>query len=134
MRNVLTCRLWLVVIVLGFVSMLLMLGGCTTYNVYFEDGSFRVADELTVRTQPGQGGDDSSGQTGETAGGSEGSPGGSNINRGFANQQNLIQLGAATKPTTDAKASATVNSPNSQTGTGGESGATGSTPTVGGTP
>jgi hypothetical protein len=114
----------------------LLLAGCgttTTYNINFQNGAFRVADSLTL--EPGQAGaDTSSTASGATTGGTEASPGGSNLLRGFAQQGNIFQIGTASKPqteaTVDAKASATVQSPNSQTGSGGETGATGSTPTV----
>ena len=98
-----------------------LLAGCTTtnYNIDFHNGAFRVADELTLK--PGQAGDDSSGTSGgPTAGGDEASPGGSNLLRGFAQQGNIFQIGTSQKPdvTTDAKATATLQSPNSQTGAG----------------
>ena len=92
--------------------------GGSTGRVY-DHGAFRVADELTLK--PGQAGDDSSGTSGgPTAGGDEASPGGSNLLRGFAQQGNIFQIGTSQKPdvTTDAKATATLQSPNSQTGAG----------------
>lgn len=100
---------------------LLLLAACTTtnYNIDFHEGAFRVAD--TMKIEPGQGGDDSSNTAGApTSGGEEASPGGSNLLRGFAMQGNIFQIGTAAKPTntTDVKATATVQSPNSQTGAG----------------
>lgn len=95
--------------------------GCaqTNYNIDFHSGAFRVADELTV--DPGQAGDDgSSTASGSTAGGADGAPGGSNLVRGFAQQGNIFQIGTSQRPETTTRASATVQSPNSQTGTGEE--------------
>lgn len=97
----------------------LSLGACTatTYNIDFHEGAFRVADELTV--DPGQAGDDGSNTaSGSTAGGADGAPGGSNLVRGFAQQGNIFQIGTSQRPETTTRASATVQSPNSQTGTG----------------
>lgn len=100
-------------VIVGLV-LVLVLTGCgttTTYNITFQTGAFRVADSLTV--EPGQGGDDSGGPTGEAAGGTESSPGGSNVLDGFAQQGNIFQIGTASKPATTATtdASATVDLP-----------------------
>lgn len=118
-------------VVLLFVLSLVACGTTTTYNITFQTGAFRVAEELQI--EPGQGGDDGSSTTsGETAGGTESSPGGSNLLRGFAQQGNIFQIGTASKPqteaTVDAQASATVQSPNSTTGTEGVSPESSETP------
>jgi len=109
MRHALRSKLYLVLLMLGVGAVGLTLCGCTTYNVYFEDGSFRVAESLTV--EPGQGGDDTGGPTasGSGVGGQKMSPGGSNVLDGFAQQGNVIQIGGSeTTPTTTADIDATV--------------------------
>ena len=110
MRNPLTTRLFVVLALLGITSTCMLLGGCgstTTYNITFEQGAFRVSDRLTV--EPGQGGDDSGGPNGTAAGGTESSPGGSNVIDGFANQGNIFQIGTSAKPTTTATTDAAVD-------------------------
>jgi len=127
MRNPLAVRLYGTALLLGVVAVVLTTcpacGTTTTYNITFQSGAFRVADKLEVT--PGQGGDDASTLAGAaTTGGIESSPGGSNIIRGFADQANIFQIGTSSKPdtsaTVDAQASATVQSPNSTTGSEGE--------------
>ena len=101
MRNPLTDRLWLVVVLLAVGSALVGCGSTVTYNITFSSGAFRVADELTI--EPGQGGDDASSTAGApTAGGTDSSPGGSNVLDGFAQQGNIFQIGTSAKPTTTA--------------------------------
>ena len=83
-------------------------GASTTYNVYFHTGSFRVSDKLVI--EPGQGGDDSSStSSGETAGGTESSPGGSNLLRGYAQQGNIFQIGTSQRPSTEATTDANAD-------------------------
>ena len=124
-----TVQAWVVLALLAglLTCVLVVITGCgttTTYNITFQRGAFRVSDKLTI--EPGQGVDDASSTTsgGETAGGTEASPGGSNLLRGVAQQGNIFQIGTSAKPQTsasvDAAASATVQSPNSMTGTDGE--------------
>ena len=110
-----------------------------TYNITFHGGAFRVADELQV--EPGQGGDDSSSVDGSAAGGTDLSPGNNVVIRGFADQGNIFNIGTSqpstneTAATVDAKASATVNSPGSNTGVADEGGGANATiPAVPGTP
>lgn len=79
----------------------LSLGACgsTVYNIDIHPDAFKVADELTVN--PGQGGDDSSSTAGApTSGGTDASPGGSNLIRGHGQQGVIIQIGTSAKPTT----------------------------------
>ena len=97
----------------------LVLTACTStnYNIDFHEGAFRVADEMKV--SPGQGGDDgSSTSSGAVAGGEDGSPGGSNLLDGFAQQGNIFQIGTAAKADGEVRTAVTAQSPNSVSGTG----------------
>lgn len=96
-----------------------MLAGCTTtnYNIDFHTGAFRVAE--TMKLDPGQGGDDGSSTAGApTTGGEDGSPGGSNVLDGFAQQGNIFQIGTAAKSDGEVRTAVTAQSPNSTSGTG----------------
>ena len=105
--------------VVPVLALALMLAGCTTtnYNIDFHKGAFRVADKMKI--DPGQGGDDGSSTAGApTTGGEDGSPGGSNVLDGFAQQGNIFQIGTAAKSDGEVRTAVTAQSPNSTSGTG----------------
>jgi hypothetical protein len=104
------------------VALAALVAGCSYNHIVFEEGSVALAEQIEI--SPGSAGDDTGATGGPVAGGAgKQSPGGSNLVDGYLNLTMMFQQGGETPTKVDAKAAATVQSPNSQAGTGGETGA-----------